>query len=813
MTHSFYSASFSRFLSDSDEEILGILAHNNYFALEINQRNAWREEIAILKRNIANVNPNGRILFEYTIPRLGKRIDIVLLVGGIVFVLEFKVFSDNYLSGDRRQVMDYAIDLKGYHSGSREHLIIPILISTEAEEINNTFGLAENYIYNTIKSNGDNLFQIIDTIIHQNTGLDIDNSWYDNWETSRYMPTPTIIEAATSLYNNNDVREIANCESQENLQVTSEKVISIVRNTEHARNGKKAICFVTGVPGAGKTLVGLNVANAHRHQDRHAVYLSGNGPLVDVLTEALARNTEKTINSETDQLYTKGDAVKKVESFIQIVHHYRDATLKKLVSPRNDNNELQINPDYAPPHDERHGYAEVESVAIFDEAQRAWKREDLAKFLDDKSFPLSESAFFLWSMDLREDYAVVICLVGNGQEINHGEAGIKEWIRALVTDFPHWDIHLSHELINRELSYEHELLESLYRQSEERHNVYFDEDLHLKTSIRSLRSEKLAKFVDLLLEHNIEEARTLYADIKHRFPIVLTRSINDAKEWLRRKGSAENIAIWLESMHYNGTVKEWILDKCQQVTFIDYLKSKIPNSSSKKWIETYYPCGNNKAILINAANSRGGKCYDRIMNAINADIAIEYFKSVCPVVDIHSWIAKELPDCRDKERLLEEIPCDFRYGLIASSSAKRLKALGIEVKNERQVSVASWFLDPSDDIRSSNFLEEVVSEFVIQGLELDYAGVIWDGDFRSIDNKWEQYNFTGSTWTNKSDEREDYQLNAYRVLLTRARLGMVIVIPEGDHIHVDGTIDKTRLPEFYDCTYDYLRNVIGIEEI
>lgn len=809
MKNVFYSSRIGDFKNETPDQVLGIMARENFFDLEIQQKNAWIKEIELLQAALRDEWNEGKILFEYTIPRLGKRIDAVLLINGIVFILEFKVGATVFSADARKQTMNYAYDLHSFHKASANRILVPILVATNATpaDISQVHLSEPPYIYDLIQTNGNDLDTIVRSILANNETLQ-DRQWQESWEFSKYLPTPTIIEAATSMYKQHNVTEIANCESQENISVTSKKIIDIIEDAE--QNGKKSICFVTGVPGAGKTLVGLNIANDQHARGKQAVYLSGNKPLVDVLTEALARDKTQQIDPNTGRNFTKSDSIREVESFIQIVHHYRDVTLDKLVSPRVENR-LEINPDYVR-RDDNHGYAEVESVAIFDEAQRAWKREDLASFLKDNDFPLSESAFFIWSMDLREDSAVIVCLVGNGQEINHGEAGIKEWIQALVEHFPNWNIHLSSELIKNELKTEQFLLEKLEERRLTYCNVFYDEDLHLRTSIRSLRSEEISKLVEYILEHKTQDACALYNTIKEKFPIYLTRSVSKAKEWLRHKGAAENMKVWLESKGFNGTIKEWVVKNCSYQTKKNFFESKIPTSNLVQWVETNFS-GEHLVNLKSAIQARGGTQRNRLINAADEDICNMFFSLHCPEIEIKKWIRKELPDdSTEKQSFLDEIPDDYRYGLVASSSAKRLKALGIEVKNEKQVSVANWFLDETSDIRSSNFLEEVVSEFVVQGLELDYVGLIWDADFRSVDGAWQQMNFTGSSWSSKNEERADYQLNAYRVLMTRARLGMVIVVPEGDYYHVDGFIDKTRLPEFYDGTYEYLKS-LGLDEL
>ncbi len=680
MERFFYQNNIVSFLADSDNAILGALATNNTFDLVDLQRNAWLYEISFLK-NLLHDEKSGHIIFEYSIPRLGKRIDVVLLLHGIVFALEFKVGADEYLRQDLEQVWDYALDLKNFHEASRNLTIVPILVATEADSasISKEVSQYDDQVFEPILSNAAALPQIIAQFVDE-YAQELDLS---RWVFSRYMPTPTIIQAASSLYLNHSVADITKTEaSGENLQRTSEFVMNVI---DHSRaNGEKSICFVTGVPGAGKTLVGLNIAVRQFEKKDLAVYLSGNQPLVDVLSEALARDKKRQEEERNPNVrYTLTEARRNVKSFIQIVHHYRDATLTKLKKPI-VNGVLEIDPTKVDKHKDD-GYSEVEHVAIFDEAQRAWTKTHLANWLNRKKgiadFPMSEPEFLIWSLNLREDWAVVVCLVGGGQEINTGEAGIGEWLRAINARFPDWNVFISDQLTGKE--YAEGELEDLLQAND---NVERSTNLHLAVSMRSFRAEQLSIFVHHVLEGNIGQAQTLLATLKDKYPIVLTRDLNAAKEWLRKQ-------------------------------------------------------------------KRGTE----------------------------------------------------RYGMVVSSQAQRLRPLAIDVRCKPDT--VHWFLDDITDIRSSLFLEDAASEFDVQGLELDWTCLVWDGDLRWKNNAWQNFSFTGNKWLNiRSEERKAYQINAYRVLLTRARQGMVICVPEGN------PDDATRLPEFYDGTYSYLKQ-IGLEEI
>ncbi len=676
MERYYYADSFDEFKVKLNEQILGELTANSEFDIDLNQRYAWEEEITLMKSILAEYS-KGEIIFEYSIPRLGRRIDVIVIIHGIVFTLEFKAGNDSYERLDLEQVWDYALDLKNFHEDSHHRIIVPILIATKAKDYSEHIAIShyDDMVYEPICSNRDSLHFYISNILQRYAHFGEDDA--RQWIYSRYSPTPNIIEAASYMYSHHSVDDITRSEaSAENLTTTSQYVQEVIAQTKE--NGEKAICFVTGVPGAGKTLVGLDVAIEQFKKKDIAVYLSGNDPLVKVLTEALARDKVK---QEGRDRCKKSDAVRSVKSFIQIIHHYRNNTLSKV---KIANDDIEIDPAKNIKHKDD-GYADVDHVAIFDEAQRAWTKEQLASWLSRKKgmpdFPYSEPGFLIWSLNLREDWAVIVCLVGGGQEINTGEAGITEWIKALNERFPHWKVYISNNLTDKE--YAEGKVEVLLKDNP---NVTVSNKLHLAVSMRSFRAEKLSAFVHYLLELDADMARSIYAEIKDRYPIALTRSLEKGKQWLKD--------------HARGTE---------------------------------------------------------------------------------------------------------RFGMLVSSQAYRLRPLAIDVRVHPDT--VHWFLDDENDIRSSQFLEDVVTEFDIQGLEVDWSCLIWDGDFRHTRNGWQNNSFVGSRWNNISKpERKLYQKNAYRVLLTRARQGMIIVVPEGN------PEDKTRLPEFYDGTYHYLKG-LGLEEI
>ena len=678
----FYQSDIATFLTEDSNSIFGKMSRADEMDTASTQKFAWEQEITIMKQVLAPYETKqGHILFEYTIPRLGKRIDVVVLLQERVFVIEFKVGEEDFLHYDVDQVLDYALDLKNFHQGSADRLIIPILVATEGK-LHSTKCLPSHYedgIYEPLLTNAVHLADIFRLVLSQPKSTTEYAVSLADWARSRYAPTPTIIEAARALYLNHSVADITRHESEgAQLEKTTRYVQQVISNTK--AQGGKSICFVTGVPGAGKTLVGLNVAVQQEEAQDLAVYLSGNGPLVQVLTEALTRDKQAQEKAKGHKI-TKKEAEREVKRFIQIIHRYRDNMLNKV---RVVDGKLEIDPSKEL-RDQEAGYGEVENIAIFDEAQRSWDKEHIANWLSRKkgfaNFPMSESEFLIWSLDQRPDWAVIICLVGGGQEINTGEAGIGEWIRALNETFSHWNIHISNQLTTKE--YAEGRVEELLINNP---RVTYTDDLHLAVSMRSFRAESLSNMVHYLLDGDVENVRNIYTKIADRYPIALTRDLNKAKQWLRQQ-------------------------------------------------------------------ARGNE----------------------------------------------------RYGLLVSSKAYRLKPLAIDVRCKPDT--VHWFLDDINDVRSSLFLEDAASEFDVQGLELDWTCVVWDGDLRYTPDGWTFFEFNGgSRWNNiKKIDRQSYLINAYRVLLTRARQGMIICVPEGN------PEDPTRLPKFYDDTFNYLKS-LGFRE-
>jgi hypothetical protein len=482
---------------------MGELTLHSEFAVEEMQRDAWASQISILQQSLSGMP--GAIFLEYVVPRIGSRIDAVVILGAAIVVVEFKAGAERFERSDENQVWDYALDLKNFHLGSHDAAIIPILVATKAPDQPLALTLPHHdRVYRPIRTNTGGLREILDLIGREVGGPALDAA---AWGRSPYRPTPTIIEAAQALYANHSVEAITrNDAGAENLAYTSGRVEEIVEVARRERT--RAIVFITGVPGAGKTLVGLNLATKRRdiESPTHAVFLSGNGPLVKVLREALTRDEIARLRKR-NQRKTKTEVGQPIKAFIQNVHHFRDAGLR----------------DELPPSDH---------VVIFDEAQRAWDREMTAGFMlrkkGLKDFASSEPEFLISYLDRHRDWAVVVCLVGGGQEINRGEAGISSWLDAVRNKFPHWQVFVPGNLLGPEYA-----AEAAMKALHTRADVNFDPGLHLAVSMRSFRAEHVSAFVHAVLECEEKRAMELLGALREKYPIVVTRDLDRAKGWVR----------------------------------------------------------------------------------------------------------------------------------------------------------------------------------------------------------------------------------------------------------------------------------------
>ncbi len=652
MPSAYYHSPISRFVREEPRSVLGDLTGGAGGAVDGEQIGAWTSEIDILHAALAGID--GELFLEFTVPRIGSRIDAVVIAGAAVIVVEFKVGATKYNRADINQAWDYALDLKNFHAASHDAPIIPVLVATHATKSSHALtDRAHDGVHKPIECNAGDLGRVLRAVVDEYPGPALNAA---AWAAAPYRPTPTIIEAARALYSEHTVDAIARSDAgARNLAVTSQAVESIVARMR--TEGGKALVLVTGVPGAGKTLVGLNVATHKRDtaDPSHAVFLSGNDPLVQVLSEALARDELIRERSAGNIGFRIGEARQNVKAFIHHIRHFRDAGLAATEPP-------------------------FEHVVIFDEAQRAWNQAQLANFMARRrrrpGFTQSEPEVLLEYMNRHRPWAVVVCLVGGGQEINRGEAGISAWLDAVRLHFPSWRVFMSPELHDSEYA----AGEAIARLGT---NVALTPDaaLHLSVSMRSFRAENVSRFVKALLDHDVASARTSLSDVIPKYPLAVTRDLEKAKQWIRR-------------------------------------------------------------------SARGSE----------------------------------------------------RYGLVASSSAERLKPHAVDVRVP--INPVHWFLNKADHTRSSYYLEDAATEFQVQGLELDWVCMTWDADLRHSGAQWSHHEFRGDGWNRvRADERRKYLVNAYRVLLTRARQGMVIFVPPGD------SADHTRPPEFYDETFGYLEDL------
>lgn len=658
----YYCNSIPGFIKDTSASIVGQLVRHS-FEIGKEQTDAWDKQIHELQERLEACDMEGDIIFEYDIIRLGKRIDVILLIRHMVFSLEFKNGKTMFVAQDAQQAEDYAIDIKNFHKESEDLYVCPILIATEAQPYSkpqSTGCYPDKQVY----LQRENMDSLIPKVLEISDKYGVDEPLdFERWFNSPYCPTPTIIAAAVEAYSTHNLSEIAHSEAgQDNIDKCETKINEVI---DYAKTrGKKCVCFVTGVPGAGKTLVGLDVVakSLDSSEELRSVYLSGNGPLVEVLREALKQSVKEN-SLRRGRILTKHEKAEihaSIDALIQGSYGFKKEHGKKPEAP----------PD---------------RILIFDEAQRVWSQQKMSSKHDDPLLAVSEPHLLYSIMNRHIGWTVMVCLVGLGQDIYDGEVGINEWFRCGIEEYQDWELFYSPEIFSQ--SEDKDIDAQMIRDCPRCHEMT---ELHLKTSIRSFRADKQSRFVDAILDNHTEEAKTIYNEIIAKYPVYVTRDYEKAKTWVR-------------------------------------------------------------------AQVRGSQ----------------------------------------------------RCGVLACSSAQRLKPEGIYVATD--IDVKNWFLAPSDDLRSSNMLEIVASEFKVQGLEIDWAIVCWDADLRrNKDNtEWDHYSFRGTKWNRrKKADQKRYLINSYRVLLTRARQGMVLFVPFG----VDPEVDNTRDKEFYQAIYEYLLSC-GLREL
>jgi hypothetical protein len=634
------------FLTADHDGLVHKLAHDDaqrFRNNEAQQLRAWRLSIACLREALADWSEaeDWELILEYPMLRLNRRIDAVIVTPRAVLVLEFKVGKDRFDLEDQRQAEDYALDLQDFHSLSRRHPIVPILVATEAAPRLTAWPLliagAASVLTASRGSLGPLLRELWRRLPEPGTVLDA-----AAWESAPYRPVPGIIDAACTLYSHHGVADIAAARAEvRNLSATTEAILGEIHEADV--NNRHVVLFVTGIPGAGKTLCGLNAAFG-AGRDSGATFLTGNPTLVHVLREALARDAA---HSDRGKLRA---ARHRMKSVIQALPAFRDHYVKHL-------GELP------------------EQVIVIDEAQRAWSARHAIRKGRDRDVQLSDSepGHLLDIMARHGDWAVIVCLVGGGQEIHDGEGGLAEWGAALAKR-SQWRVRAAPDVL---------------RAADERqrlpHLPGMDTrtELHLTVPVRSIRNPFAPPWVDAVLDGSHERARRI-AEEHDPVPFLLTRELDALRGHLRHA-------------------------------------------------------------------ARGLR----------------------------------------------------RCGLVGSSGAKRLRAdgLGAELPHMDADAVAHWFLDRWPDVRASDALEVMASEFSCQGLELDHVGVCWGGDMVRLPGRqnWLVQDFAGTRWrVPKDPETIANRINTYRVLLTRARYETVIWVPRGD------AADDTRTPATFDAIAEYL---------
>ena len=679
-----FCATIAEFLETSSSDVLRSLHRENaanFTQFQTAQHGAWEVQIPILKdvlRQLIEKDATALkwgILLEYDIPGRSKRLDAVILCERGIVPIEFKVGAVDFASEDRWQLTIYAWNLRDFHRESRGRMIAPILVATEAPR---SLRL-EQELKTTDKHGAILTMQLVRPLdlaaalcracsATQKDSLPIIDIAY--WNHSLSEPTENIIQAAQRLFGSHDVREIKHAQA-DNTDEALQQLLEIIRDAKS--NRRRSICFITGVPGAGKTLVGLRAAYSPQIQAEVGsipCFASGNIPLINVLTRALEVNRAK-------QRGARRQTGHEIATPFWNIHRFEAVHL-------ND-------PQEKPPSFR---------VVISDEAQRVWNREkvldshkkrqhrkgDFDKLLE-AFWNFSEPELLLKVMERQPDWCVIIALVGSGQEIHDGEAGLGEWGRALAGRECEWKIWSSEVAINGGSTFSGK---TLFSDVSSPPKALISRSLHLSTTKRSARAERLTEWVDCVLRADAHGAQRITPELKE-FPIALVRNLGLAKNLLRCYGASES-----------------------------------------------------------------------------------------------------------------------RYGLIASSEADRLRAEGIDVSmaSRKGISFPDWFVQPAGRIDSSNQLEVAATEFECQGLELDWTCVCWGNDFvfDAGIRTWNFWRLWGVGLRAVSDiEDQEYARNVYRVLLTRAREGMVLFVPHGD------PKDSTRPSKFYDDTFEFLKEC-GLEE-
>jgi len=505
----YYKNSLDKFIADSNHAILGILisnyANDGYYQLLGTQSKSWEVSLPMIRKVLVRIleefpkSKNWGVLLEYPLYRLRKRIDLVLVSDCQIFVVEFKVGAREADTAGLRQVEEYALDLRDFHGASHNLPLVPILCCTEIlKEV--PFKSSFDQVKPVCIISKERLADAIIKISSQKITGSID---WQQWEQASYKPVPTIIEAATTIFAGHNVKEISRSDA-DNLLTCSKEIVRLI--TETKEQGKKRIIVVTGVPGAGKTLAGLNVIHSIEEEGWEAgkvVYLSGNTPLLLVIREALAQD-EKRRSEQQGKKRTLEDIRRELRSQIQhIIDFLKEYYLHDLGKPS------------------------FENAIVFDEAQRAWDhKQGLKKFSRDASEP----ELLIKIMDRHINWAAIVCLVGAGQEINAGEPGMQQWGDAL-TKFPDWELITPTNAVK---GLEGTAGTALFPKAiPENIKIHKNDALQLIVPLRSYRSERVSEWVEAVLDNRPDDAKRISKELGN-YPITLVRSIRECRKILKQ---------------------------------------------------------------------------------------------------------------------------------------------------------------------------------------------------------------------------------------------------------------------------------------
>lgn len=498
-SRAFYAASVGSFLQQDPTAIIGALSERHvafHASAEAEQVKAWRREIEILAAAFEQIGPrcyDWSLLLEYPLLRLGKRLDAVVLSPGVVHVVEFKIGAKRFTGADRLQTEMYAQALRDFHEVAQRGRIVPILCAEGASATSGALRVFDQ-VADLIEVGASGLADALLLGVIPAEGVAETGSWGE-FDHSAYRPTPNIVEAARALYSGHEIAEIGRGDAaDEELQRAAVTLNEIVDQARIDRT--KTVCFVTGAPGAGKTLLGLNLALSATAGEGASALLSGNRPLVHVLTEALAEDASR--RNRTRKADEKHRASAAIQNLLGFLKEHTDGA--------------------APP----------ENVIIFDEAQRAWDADVGQKLM---GRPQSEPELFLSILD-RLDWACLVCLVGPGQEINRGEGGLALWGEALAkaaSNGSPWNVIAAPQAIagGRDVSGS-----GLQQEGAPFIKTRAERRIHLSNSIRAYRNELHGKWVATLLEDDIAASRALALEMTAP-PAFVTRDLSVAKSWLQ----------------------------------------------------------------------------------------------------------------------------------------------------------------------------------------------------------------------------------------------------------------------------------------